>query len=155
MVYSRACLRRTEPQYQHEHQRQPPKKTPGAMRLWLVARARAAGNSAGLCGVYGLLTVLYGSVRWLRLFYYLLTVILRLFYGYFTAILRLVYGTLRLLYGCITDGLTVPTVLALYSPPAWKYGSPPSGKCCHVNRCRPKKTLGIVPPPKTHLMEKR
>ena len=44
----------------------------------------------------------YGSVRWLRLFYYLLTVILRLFYGYFTVILRLFYGWLRLFYGWFT-----------------------------------------------------
>ena len=56
-----------------------------------------------MCGVYGLLTVLYGGYGYfticLRLFYGYFTVILRLFYGYFTAGLRLFTVIVRLYYG--------------------------------------------------------
>ena len=51
-----------------------------------------------MCGVYGLLTVLYGG-------YGYFTICLRLFYGYFTVILRLFYGYFTVGYGYFTAGL--------------------------------------------------
>ena len=92
-------FRRTEPQYQHEHQRQPPKKTPGAMRLWRVARARAAGNSAGLAVSCAVCTV---CLRFCTVVSTVVTVILLFAYGYFTVILRLFYGWFTVLYGYCT-----------------------------------------------------